>query len=161
MAEVAAARLAAAGLVRYEISSFARPGHESRHNLGYWDGSDYLGVGAGAHSFSREPAPGHRWMNERLPARYLAAVDADGTAVASEERLTTAQAEAEFVFTGLRRVAGFDTAGFRHRFGAPPEGRFPQIARLITDGLLESHEGRIRLTRRGLAWADTVAAELL
>ena len=158
MAEVAVVRLEAAGLLRYEISSFAQPGYECRHNLGYWDGSDYLGVGAGAHSFSREPAPGHRWMNERSPARYLAAASA---AVASEERLTSAQAEAEFVFTGLRRVAGVDTAVFRQRFGTPPEERFPQIARLIADGLLESSDGRIRLTRRGFAWADTVAAEFL
>ena len=157
MAEAAVLRLGAAGLVRYEISSFARPGHECRHNLGYWDGSDYLGVGAGAHSFSREPAPGRRWMNERSPARYLAAA----RAVASEERLTPAQAEAEFVFTGLRRVAGVDTAAFRERFGTQPEERFPQIARLIADGLLESSDGRLRLTPRGLVWADTVAAEFL
>ena len=60
MAETAVAVLADAGLARYEISSWARPGFESCHNQSYWDGSDYLGVGAGAHSFHRDPAPGRR-----------------------------------------------------------------------------------------------------
>jgi len=161
MAELAVATLEAAGLRRYEISSFARPGRESRHNLGYWDGSDYLGLGAGAHAFAREPLPGRRWMNERLPARYLAAIAADGTAVASEERLTETQARAEFVFTGLRRVAGVDADAFALRFGDDVEVAFPQLAELIDTGLIERHGRGIRLTQRGLAFADDVSARLL
>jgi len=161
MAEVAVAILEAAGLCRYEISSFARPGRESRHNVGYWDGSDYLGVGAGAHAFTREPAPGRRWMNERLPARYFAAIAADGTAVASEERLTETQARAEFVFTGLRRVAGVDTDAFALRFGDDVDAAFPQLADLVAAGLVERAGRRVRLTARGLALADDVSARLL
>jgi oxygen-independent coproporphyrinogen-3 oxidase len=125
MAEATVETLEAAGLMRYEISSFARPGYESRHNLAYWDGSDYLGIGAGAHSFAATPVPGQRLVNERLPARYVAAVAATGTAVANEERLTEAQARAEFCFTGLRQVAGVDTAAFRQRFGCDVEAAFP------------------------------------
>src|SRR6185295_8156647 len=68
MAEAAAAALDAAGYARYEISSWAQPGFASRHNQSYWDGSDYLGLGAGAHSYSHIPAPGARWSNVRLPA---------------------------------------------------------------------------------------------
>ncbi|HLY38757.1 MAG TPA: radical SAM family heme chaperone HemW [Candidatus Binatia bacterium] len=161
MAELTVATLEAAGLRRYEISSFARPGRESRHNVSYWDGSDYLGLGAGAHAFTREPAPGRRWMNERLPARYLAAIAADGTAVASEERLTETQARAEFVFTGLRRVAGVDADAFALRFGDDVDAAFPQLADLIHTGLVERAGRRIRLTTRGLAFADEVSARLL
>src|SRR5207244_3207303 len=73
MADAAVALLGRAGYRRYEISSFARPGREARHNLAYWDGSDYLGVGAGAHSFSRAPAPGRRRLPARGP-RYAASV---------------------------------------------------------------------------------------
>src|SRR5207245_5289592 len=105
----------------------------------YWDGSDYLGVGAGAHAFTRDPAPGRRWMNERLPARYLAAIASEGTAVASEERLTETQARAEFVFTGLRRIAGVDADAFAGRFGDDVEVAFPQLAELIDTGLIERH----------------------
>src|SRR5207237_10039738 len=125
-----------AGPRRTESSPPARPGREPRHNVGYWDGSDYLGLGAGAHAFAREPAPGRRWMNERLPARYLAAIAADGTAVASEERLTEMQARAEFVFTGLRRVAGVDADAFANRFGHDLDTAFPQLADLVDTGRL-------------------------
>jgi oxygen-independent coproporphyrinogen-3 oxidase len=158
MAEAAVAVLEAAGLARYEISSFARPGFEALHNQSYWDGSDYLGVGAGAHSFSREPAPGRRTMNERRPDRYLAAVREGGTAVAHEARLSEPQARAEFCFTGLRRTAGIDAAAFRRRFRTELATAFPQIETLVAEGLLEAADGRIRLTPRGLRYADTVSA---
>ena len=161
MAEVVVDALEAAGLARYEISSFARPGYESRHNLAYWDGTDYLGIGAGAHSFAATPSPGRRCANERLPARYAAAVAATGTAVASEEWLTEAQARAEFCFTGLRQVAGIDTAVFRRRFGCDVDAAFPHVARLLADDLLQRDGGRLRLTARGLRFADTVAAKFL
>ncbi len=161
MAETAVDALEAAGLARYEISSFARPGYESRHNLAYWDGSDYLGIGAGAHSFAATPPPGRRLASERLPARYLAAVAASGTAVASEERLSEAQARAEFCFTGLRQVAGVDTAAFARRFGCELEAAFPFVARLVTDDLVQRAGGRLRLTARGLRFADEVSARFL
>lgn len=161
MAEASVDTLEAAGLARYEISSFARPGYESRHNLAYWDGSDYLGIGAGAHSFAAAPPPGRRSANERLPARYLAAVAATGTAVANEEQLSVAQARAEFCFTGLRQVAGVDTAAFARRFGCELEAAFPFVARLVADGLVERAGGRLRLTARGLRFADDVAARFL
>jgi oxygen-independent coproporphyrinogen-3 oxidase len=158
MADTAVRVLGAGGYVRYEISSFARPGATCRHNLAYWEGVDYLGLGAGAHSFSCTPAPGRRWVNHRLPDRYLAAVRATGTAVASEERLTEAQARAEFCFCGLRQTAGVDVDAFRHRFGVDLEAAFPHATGLVADGLLEPAPGRLRLTARGLRYADTVSA---
>ncbi len=161
MAETTVSVLRDAGLARYEISSWARPGFESRHNQSYWDGSDYLGVGAGAHSFHRDPAPGRRWMNERMPAAYLAAVQRSGLAVAREDRLDVAQARGEFVMTGLRRLAGADAEAFARRFGVPLEEAFPQVGTLVADGLLERAGAHVRLTARGLAFADTVAARFL
>lgn len=161
MADATDEVLGAAGFTRYEISSWARPDRESRHNTAYWDGSDYLGLGAGAHSFAATPAPGRRTANERLPARYVEAVAATGTAVASDERLTEAQARAEFCFTGLRRLAGIDTAAFRRRFGCDVDTAFPHVEQLVAQALLERGAGRLRLTPRGLRFADTVSASFL
>jgi oxygen-independent coproporphyrinogen-3 oxidase len=151
-------RLEAAGLARYEISSFARPGFESRHNGRYWDGSDYLGLGPGAHSFAATPFPGRRTVNERLPARWMDAVAGRATAVASEEALTEAQARGEFCFAGLRRLAGVDLAAFERRFDVALATAFPEVERLTADGLVERAGGRLRLTPRGLLFADAVAA---
>jgi len=161
MAEAALVRLEAAGYARYEVSSFARPGFASRHNTSYWDGSDYLGLGAGAHSFSAEPAPGRRWANERLPERYVAAIGERGMAVATEERLGAAQARGEFCFTGLRQTAGVDLERFRRRFGIELDAAFPHLERLIADGLVEASAGRVRLTARGFRFADSVAASFV
>ena len=161
MAATAAATLEAAGYGRYEISSWARPGFASRHNVHYWDGSDYLGLGAGAHSYTATPAPGRRWANERHPDRYRAAIETGGTAVAVEEVLTEPQARADFVITGLRRMAGVDTRAFDGRFATPLESAFPHIARLIDEALLERTPTHLRLTPRGLLFADTVSATFL
>lgn len=150
--------LAGAGLERYEISSWARPGFGSRHNQQYWDGSDYLGIGPGAHSFCRQPAPGVRFANERLPDAYRAAVERKGTAVAVADHLTAAQARADFVITGLRRIAGVDAVEFLARFDQPLDMVFPQLEQLVRDGLVIRDPTRLRLSARGLLFADTVCA---
>jgi coproporphyrinogen III oxidase-like Fe-S oxidoreductase len=100
-------------------------------------------------------------MNERMPAAYLAAVQRSGLAVAREDRLDVAQARGEFVMTGLRRLAGADAEAFARRFGVPLEEAFPQVGTLVADGLLERAGAHVRLTARGLAFADTVAARFL
>ncbi len=108
MAERAAAAFSHAGFERYEISSYSRPGRESQHNTSYWDGSDYLGIGAGAHSYCSAPAPGVRTMNERLPDVYQRAVGQRGDAIATLDPLTAQQARSEFCWTALRRLVGID-----------------------------------------------------
>lgn len=160
LADVAADRLAAAGFERYEISSWARPGCASRHNTRYWDGSDYLALGPGAHAFHTGP-PARRWWNVRLPHRWREAVAQHGTAVEGEERLSDAQARSDFVITGLRRLAGVDVAEFERRFATGLGAAFPQLAHLEHDALVERAEGRLRLTPRGLRYADTVGALLV
>jgi oxygen-independent coproporphyrinogen-3 oxidase len=160
MADLVAQRLADAGLQRYEISSWARPGFASRHNTHYWDGSDYLGLGPGAHSFHAGPAA-RRWWNVRRPHRWRIAVAEHGTAVDGEERLTDAQARSDFVITGLRQIAGVDVAEFERRFATPLRTAFPQLPHLEHEGLLELHAAKLRLTARGLRYADTVGALLV
>jgi len=161
MADLTCERLAAAGYERYEISSHALPGRASRHNQRYWDGSSYLGIGPGAHSFAAAPLPGRRWANERDPMRHREQVRAAGTAVATVEDLTPARAESDFVVTGLRRVAGIDEAAFMHRFGRSLDAALPQLAALAADDLVERSGGRLRLTARGLLFADAVWTALV
>lgn len=161
MGELACTTLAAAGYERYEISSHARPGFASRHNQRYWDGSSYLGIGPGAHSYAALPLPGRRWENERQPERYRAQVMAGGTAVAAREDLTPARAESDYVVTGLRRIAGVDGTAFRRRFGRSLEQALPQLGTLERDGLVVHEAGALRLTGLGLRFADSVWATLV
>src|SRR5262249_49830154 len=93
---------AAAGLERYEISNFARPGFRSRHNLLYWRREEYLGLGPGAHAYLGAV----RFGNVRAHTRYRAALAADRWPIAWAERLTPAQARAERVMLGLRLAEG-------------------------------------------------------
>jgi oxygen-independent coproporphyrinogen-3 oxidase len=160
MYEHARAAFAAGGYAQYEISNFARPGRAARHNCGYWRGVEYLGVGAGAHSYAAAPGWGERWANERLPERYMAAAER-GDASASRETLSFETAAAEFVFLGLRELRGIDPATFLARFGAPLESVHPEVRELRREGLLLDHDGRIALSERGLLVADSVFAVFL
>src|SRR5271157_4016610 len=104
--ERACARLAAAGYVHYEISNWALPGFESRHNLKYWRREPYLGFGAGAHSFD-----GHwRWANVHDPAAYVGAIEQGRLPTEQREEVTRAQALEEEMFLGLRQLDGIDLA---------------------------------------------------
>jgi oxygen-independent coproporphyrinogen-3 oxidase len=152
------------GYAMYEISNYARVNEESRHNLTYWRAESYLGIGAGAHSFARDSASpgGRRWWNERMPARYIAAVQKTGLAESGGETIDARVAAGEFVFLNLRLRKGFARCEFHERFGQPLDDLFgQQIERLTGDGLLEEHHGRIRLTERGLEMADSVFAEFI
>ncbi|MDX2170285.1 MAG: radical SAM family heme chaperone HemW [Deltaproteobacteria bacterium] len=153
--------LAAHGYAAYEISNFAKPGRACAHNLNYWHAGAYLGVGAGAHSFASHPAPGRRWGNEKLPARYIERARRDGSARAGDEVLSDAQARGEFVFLGLRCSDGFAAAAFARRFGSEFAQAFPHAEAFVRDGMLECAGGRWRLTERGLLFADSVFATFL
>lgn len=152
--------LAAAGYAQYEISNFAQPGHQARHNQSYWRGVDYLGLGAGAHSYAHVPGWGRRWSNERIPERYIAAVTR-GDATVGDETLEFETAAAEFVFLGLRERVGIDPNDFAERFGRPLADVHPEVAGFLGDGLLEEHDGRLVLSERGLLLADSVFAAFL
>jgi oxygen-independent coproporphyrinogen-3 oxidase len=154
-------RCAASGYQHYEISSFARPGFFARHNANYWKGSSYLGLGAGAHSFSAEPEWGTRWSNERSPRRYMEKTLKHGEAKTVIETLTRTQAMGEFVFLSLRQLQGFAPATFAERFGVGFDEQFPHVVDLLAEGLLTVDAGKIRLSPQGLLIADTIFASFL
>lgn len=155
--------LAERGFAAYEISNFALPGRACRHNLNYWRGGDYLGVGAGAHSFVRGPqAPwGQRWANRRSPVAFLQAIAATGIAADASEALDRRQAAGEFVFLNLRCADGMDLDAFSARFGEPFAAMFPHVADLERDGLIVGDAAAVRLSPQGLLLADSIFAGFL
>jgi oxygen-independent coproporphyrinogen-3 oxidase len=162
MFEEARSRLGEAGYRAYEVSNFARPGFEARHNLNYWRAGPYLGIGAGAHSHEPYGRGARRWSNERDPALYASLALRCGRAVVQEETLGPRQAAGEFVFLHLRTSEGVGEEMFRARFGAPLEEAFPDAERLLADGLLERRaDRRLALSWRGLLIADSVFASFV
>jgi oxygen-independent coproporphyrinogen-3 oxidase len=161
MYEAAISMLADAGFRHYEISNWASPGRESRHNLSYWTWSDYLGLGAGAHGFAAAtPAPrdrpdwGTRYANLKLPETYMSA--GTGAWSATVERLDREMAIAEFLLLGLRLSEGIDETRFAALFDEPFDEAVPAAAALIAGGMLRRNDGRIMLTHEGLMLADSV-----
>ncbi|MDJ0868737.1 MAG: radical SAM family heme chaperone HemW [Myxococcota bacterium] len=162
MFEAVEARLAAAGLARYEVSSYARPGFESRHNRRYWERRPVLGLGPSA--WSSEPpdseAPhGARRANVRELPTYLEHLAAGRPASeAGPERLDARTARGEAVFLALRTRRGLAAGPFAAEFGSAPRAFFgPEIQALTSAGLLvEEQDGSLRLTRRGRLLSDTV-----
>ena len=162
MFELVREELPRRGYPMYEISNYAAKGHEARHNLTYWRGDSYLGIGAGAHSFAREGAGGRRWWNEKMPARYIAAVQSRGLAEAGNETVDAEVAAGEFVFLNLRLSEGFALEDFAARFGVSFDTRFGERSSILFDAkLLMRERGRIRLSDRGLELADSVFAEFV
>ena len=156
--EAAGARLEAAGYRAYELSNWARPGHESRHNRVYWTYGDYLGVGAGAHGF----LDGERYENVAHPRAYVEAVAREGRALARVERPDAATAMSDWIALRLRLVEGFAPAEFAARFGVSlAAAAGPPLDACREAGLLEEAGGGLRLTRRGRLLHAEVAARAL
>lgn len=149
--EAAEELLERAGYLHYELSSWARPGCESRHNSAYWERRPYTGIGAGAHSFDGET----RSWNRRDLDGYLAATEAGEPAQDGSEALDEATRAFEAVALGLRRVAGLSRAAFAVEFGQDPEGRWPTaVEEQVAAGLLEMEGDAMRLTARGRLFAN-------
>ncbi|MBT1073893.1 radical SAM family heme chaperone HemW [Geobacter grbiciae] len=154
--------LAAAGYEQYEIANFALPGCRSRHNQVYWRRGNYLGFGAGAHSFLREPFPGLRWRNPDDLGTYGCPL-ADGVLPETDITLLAEEdAMAEWLFLGLRMLEGIEEARFREEFCRPlMEIHGTAIEGLNAAGLLVREGGRLRLTRRGVILSNRVFAAFL
>lgn len=146
-------RLAQAGYGHYEISNFAKPGYESRHNLLYWRRRPYLGAGAGASGYLN----GIRYANTDDFSLYLRQVRAGEKPRASEERVTGKLAMAETMFLGLRLRSGVSRKDFCGEFGQTPEAVYgEEIADLRGAGLLRENAEGYALTRKGLFVASDV-----
>lgn len=166
MYELAIDSLKEAGYNHYEISNFSLTGFESQHNMRYWSCMDYIGLGAGAHSYISSPDWGVRWWNESDPDAYMQqikkATAEQGQAIAGKERLTKKEALEEGIFLGLRRTSGINMNWFAARFNTPLKNLCHQkIAELKTCGLIYEDGSIIRLTRKGLTLSNEVFAELI
>lgn len=161
MYERLTARVEAAGFVHYEISSWARPGHRAVHNTLYWTSGEYLGLGCGAHSFRRTGDGGERYANPRNVDDWFRAV-ASGAPRPPLETLSADALEREAVWLGLRYLDGIDRAAHAARYGDDPARRHAgEVDRLLREGLVELTADRLRLTRRGILFADEVGARFL
>ncbi len=150
--ELAMKHLAVEGYRQYEISNFAKPGFESRHNSGYWDGRPYLGFGPGAHSY----VPYRRWANIANVKQYVDGADP----VATREELTVEQRMLERAFLGLRRVEGIFAPAWEQEFGEAITARFGgAIDDCVKLKTLEWRGGFLALTRAGRCVADAVTAK--
>ena len=173
--------LTEAGLRWYEVSNWARPGHECRHNIGYWRGDDWWGIGPGAHSYVSAPAApspsagpvgtgtpaGVRWWNVKHPRAYATRLEAGQSPGAGRELLTREEAHLERVMLGVRLREGLD-------LGVLTSAGRTAVAGLVARGLLDGRAavggggghsvggvpGRAVLTRRGRLLADAVVREL-
>jgi oxygen-independent coproporphyrinogen-3 oxidase len=142
-------RLTGAGYLHYEVSSFARPGRESRHNEGYWSGLPYLGLGNGAHSFLR---PLRRW-NLRDWAEYSTSLASGGSAIGGHEVLDESALRLEEIWLELRARRGVALASI-------PAPAVPEVERWLHMGWATADGGRIRLTVEGWLLLDALAIEL-
>lgn len=150
--------LQSAGYEQYEISNYALPGFESRHNLNYWDNGEYLGLGAGASSYLN----GERFKNTLLPSRYIREVQAQGTAVESTETLELLHAMGETIMLGLRRLKGIAIEDFENRFQISFNKVYGKVMEpLLNEGLITLNQNRMALSRKGLYLADSVILKFM
>jgi oxygen-independent coproporphyrinogen-3 oxidase len=148
-----------AGLPAYEISNHARPGAECRHNLVYWRGHDYAGVGPGAHG--RLTLDGRRYATEtdKRPEAWLMRVEANDTGLIVDEKLTPGETADEYLLMGLRLAEGIDPQRFTTIAGRSLDPK--RISILQGEGAVETTaDGRLRVTQSGFPVLDAVVADL-
>jgi oxygen-independent coproporphyrinogen-3 oxidase len=151
--------LSARGFGHYEISNYARPGEEARHNLGYWRGDEYVGLGCAAYGFLRNDARGVRYRNDVAPQRYAAG------APCSEEPLDAEALMRERIMLGLRTREGVDLQDAEASLGAPgwtparerAASWLSERGRIVRDG---DRGSRVRVPREAWLWTDDTAARL-
>lgn len=152
---------AAAGLQRYEVSNYAKPGFHSRHNASYWTGGEYLALGVGATGFVARGGQAFRYSNHRSAERYLAEAEAGRVPEASREPLSDVERFEERVAMGLRLTSGVDLDAVCADFGQDVAPRRAVVEQLVRGGLARVEAGRVRLTDEGFDVHSAIAARLM
>jgi oxygen-independent coproporphyrinogen-3 oxidase len=151
---------AAAGMDRYEVSAYAKPGHRCWHNMNYWQFGDYLGLGAGAHSKLSFPHRVVRQVRYRDPNLYMRNALA-GQALAQDEEVARADLPFEFMLNALRLKEGFAPTQFCERTGLAMSAIEPALQEAEAKGLIQRSIERIRPTERGLDFLNDLQALFL
>jgi oxygen-independent coproporphyrinogen-3 oxidase len=154
--ELTDAVTSAAGLPAYEISNYAVPGQESRHNLTYWRYGDYAGIGPGAHGRRL----GMCTARHKKPENYLSALARNGHAIAEEATLSPVEAADEALVMGLRLREGIDADAIADRFGFATIVDWRRVDRLVRSGHLMRDWARIALTAQGRLLLDAILGEI-
>jgi oxygen-independent coproporphyrinogen-3 oxidase len=156
--EESSLRLAAAGYIQYEISNWARPGSECRHNLGYWTGVPYRGFGVSAHSYDGV----QRFWNSSSLNEYASRIDAGNLPISGTEMLTRQMKIEERFMLGLRQTSGFDVraAASDLDLNLPPEW-MSRVHELQQADLIEFDGTVLKLTPKGRLVASSVTEELI
>ena len=151
-------KLPEAGYQRYEISNYAMPGYESKHNLSYWQDVDYLGLGSGAHSYWQ----GTRYENPRGIDDYISVLEAGRLPATLEEQVDRQAHMEEYCFLGLRTAAGIDKNLFQQKFGVDLFTIYGRtIEKLVAQDLLQHTARGIALTTLGMKYGNQVFGEFL
>ena len=147
------------GLPAYEISNHARKGAECRHNLVYWRGEEYAGIGPGAHGRLDVDGRRHATATEKRPEAWLMRVEANGHGVITDDVLNREERADEFLLMGLRLAEGIDPKRYAALSGRALDER--RIALLREEGVITTDaEGRLRVTQAGFPVLDAVVADL-
>jgi oxygen-independent coproporphyrinogen-3 oxidase len=151
--------LAGSGYAHYEISNFSRPGFQCVHNINYWDRGDYIGAGAGAHSFISAV----RSINTIDINEYIAELDNGHIPEIQSMQLTPEEALKEFIFLSLRRTAGISLAKIPHMGGTllSAKERLSDAGKELADeGYLNISGDFLRLTRKGIVISNAIIVRL-
>jgi putative oxygen-independent coproporphyrinogen III oxidase len=147
------------GLPAYEISNHAREGSECRHNLVYWRGEEYAGIGPGAHGRLDINGKRHATATEKRPESWLMRVEASGHGVVTDDILNSEERADEFLLMGLRLAEGIDPRRYQALSGRPLDPK--RIALLREEGAISvGSDGRLRVTKDGFPVLDAVVADL-
>lgn len=158
MWEETARQVAAAGYVRYEISNYAKPGRECRHNITYWENTPYLGLGAGAHGYFERV----RYANESDLQVYMERVWSREFPRVFEEEQSLKDERIDTIIMGFRLTRGLSRQGFQQRFGYPFEDIYKkELSVMVEEGLMGVSEDAIFLTDRGRLLANYVLSHFI